>query len=454
MAGKYEAPRQKRSVLPLFILLAVTAALLLAALLLPHPDAPEQQPTLPPESTAAPTTVPDIQPTEVPAATLPPETSPRPESVASATLSAQGDLLMHEPVISSAKQSGGDHDFTYLFRYLREYLDAFDCSAINLETTLGGPAYPYQGNPEFNAPDTLADAMKDAGYDLILTANNHASDTYASGILRTLEQLRSRGFTTLGTMLSSEEKKYEIVEINGIRIGMYCCTYATNELSEGQPSLNHRAFVKTKGIVNYFLESKLERFFTEAEGHIADMRADGAEAIVFYIHWGKEYMTQESSIQSGIAQRLCDLGVDVIIGGHPHVVQPVELIESSVDPDHRTVCIYSLGNAVSNQMKGVDPAFASGHSEDGALFSVTFEKFTDGTVAATAVDVLPTWVNRNTNSGKRLYDILPLDITRQDSWQELYGLTDEQFAAAKESWERTMEIVGDGLEQCGEQLSK
>ena len=454
MAGKFEAPRQKRSALPLLLCLLSLSLLLLAALLLLRPD-PAVPETIPPTQTAAPTL--PLPTAEAPAETTlpaPVQTLPPPELTATAAISAQGDLLMHEPVIRSARQEDGSYDFSYLFRYLKEYIQARDYAAVNLETTFGGPAYPYQGNPEFNCPDDLADALKAAGYDMVLTANNHASDTYASGILRTLEQLRSRELTTLGTMFSNDEKKYEIVEANGIRLGMFCCTYATNELSEGQPSLNHRDFVRTRGIVNYYLESRLERFFTEAEDHIANMRADGAEAIIFYLHWGKEYVTQAGDLQQGIAQRLCDLGVDVIIGGHPHVVQPVELIESSVDPGHRTVCIYSLGNVVSNQMKGGDPAFASGHSEDGALFTVTFGKFSDGTVTVTAVDVLPTWVNRNTNSGSRLYDILPLDITRQDSWQTLYGLTDEQFAAAKESWERTMEIVGDGLEQCSEQLSK
>ena len=453
MAGKYEAPRRRRGPIPILLLLLLPAALLLAALLLlrPDPQLPQPPQTIPPTVPTQPST----EAVDFPETTVPSETTlPLPELTASATISAQGDLLMHEPVISSCRQSDGSYDFSYLFRYLGDYITDFDCAAVNLETTLGGPSYPYQGNPEFNCPDSIADALKAAGYDMILTANNHASDTYVSGIRRTLEQLRSRDLVTLGTMLSSEEQKYAVMEVNGIRLGMLCYTYATNELSEGQPSLNHRAFVKTTGIVNYFLENKLERFFSEVQGHIAEMKADGAEAIVFYIHWGREYFTQANSTQEGIAQRLCDLGVDVIIGGHPHVVQPVEWIESTVDPEHSTVCIYSVGNVVSNQMQGGDPAFESGHTEDGALFSVTFGKFSDGTVKVTGVDLLPTWVNRNTNSGKRQYDIIPLDITLEDQWQQLYGLTDEQLASARESYARTLEIVGEGLEKCREYLDK
>ena len=83
---------------------------------------------------------------------------------------------MHEPVISSGRSADGSYDFSYLFQYIREYVQALDYAAMNLETTLGGSSYPYQGNPEFNCPDTMADALKDAGYDMILTANNHASD--------------------------------------------------------------------------------------------------------------------------------------------------------------------------------------------------------------------------------------------------------------------------------------
>lgn len=453
MAGKYETPPSRRNPVPLLLVLLLGAVLLFGGLFLLRPqtalDLPEESiETISPSSTPTETTV---APETVPATTA---TLPPPALTATATIGAQGDLLMHEPVISSGRKSDGSYDYSYLFQYLSEYVKELDYAVLNLETTFGGPSYPYQGNPEFNCPDTMADALKDAGYDMILTANNHASDTYVSGILRTLEQLRSRDLATLGTMLSDEEQKYEIVDVNGIRLGMICYTYATNELSEGQPSLNHRAFVKTKGIVNYFLETKIDRFLTEAEGHITNMKADGAEAIVFYIHWGKEYITQANSLQEGIAQRLCDLGADVIIGGHPHVVQPVEYIESTVDPDHSALCIYSVGNVVSNQMKGVDPAFKSGHSEDGVLFSVTFGKYDDGTVAITAVNALPTWVNRNTNSGSRRYDIIPLDISRMDQWQQLYGLTDEQLISAQESYERTMTIVEEGLAQSIEAISK
>lgn len=434
MAGKYEAPRKRPVLLPLLAVLAVLAA---AGLFLwPRDGAVPETQT--PAASHTPTTV-----------TAPAETTEPPVTrTASATISAQGDLLMHKPVIRSCKQEDGSYDFSGLFQYLREYVESYDYAAVNLETTLGGPDYPYQGNPEFNCPDSVADALKEAGYDLVLTANNHSSDTYTSGILRTLEQLRSRNLTPLGTMSDGEEKKYALVDVNGIRLGMLCYTYATNEISEGKPSLNYREFVKTAGIVNYFLETKPERLLEEVRTHIADMKADGAEAIVMYLHWGKEYFTTPNDFQKDLAQKLCDLGVDVIIGSHPHVLQPVQLLESATDPEHKTVCLYSLGNLVSNQMKDEAQVFKSGHSEDGAIFSVTFEKYSDGTVKIASVDLLPTWVNRNENQGQRRYDVLPLDIAKEDRWQSLYGLTEQLLSAAKESYNRTMAIVEAGLAQC------
>lgn len=440
MPGKFEAPRKKRKFPYVLLLIPVV---LLVLMFLPEPGS------------AGSPAVSSEPPTESAAQTVPTETTePTAEVVSTAALGAQGDLLMHVQVINSGKQEDGTYDFESVFRYISDYVSALDYAAVNLETTLGGSGYPYRGNPEFNCPDAIADAMADAGYDMALTANNHSSDTYASGMIRTLEQLRSAGLDTLGTMLDNEEQKYSIVDVNGIKLGMLCYTYATNELAEGQPSLNYRAFIQQTGIVNYFLESKLDRFYSEVEQHIASMKADGAEAIILYIHWGQEYNTTENATQNAMAQKLCDLGVDVIIGSHPHVVQPMELLESTADPDHKTICIYSVGNAVSNQMIGEDPVFESGHSEDGVLFQVTFEKYSDGTVQISAVDVLPTWVNRNTNSGSREYNILPLDISREDQWQELYGLTDAQLASAKASYDRTMEIVGEGLQKVQEFLQK
>lgn len=466
MAGKFEAPRgggnpnprrrrkRRRSpVLPLGVILAV---IVLAIILWPRGSDEDAPDTAASTGTTEGSSFFDrlttgSQPQE---ATVPPETEPPVQLVSTATISAQGDLLIHKGIINSCKKEDGSYDFSSVFQYLKSYTTAYDYAVANLETTFGGTNYPYQGNPSFNCPDSLRDAVVDAGFDMLLTANNHSSDTDTQGILRTAEQVRAAGLEALGTQLTNEEPKYSIVEINGIKIGMLCYTYATNEYVAGRPSLNYKNFVEQPGIVNYFLDTKLDRFYAEVQTHLVNMAADGAEATMLYIHWGEEYYTTENATQRAIAQKMCDLGIDVIVGGHPHMVQPVDLLESSVDPDHKTVCIYSVGNAVSNQMKDEDKAFTSGHTEDGALFGVTFEKYSDGSVYLADVDLLPTWVNRHTNNGTREYNIIPLDISRQAQWAQAFGLSADQLVFAQESYDRTMAIVGQGLTECRDYLEQ
>lgn len=387
--------------------------------------------------------------------TVPPTTEPPvPEHVVStATISAQGDLLMHKPVFDTCRQSDGTYDFESIFRYLKDTVSTFDYAAVNLETTFGGDDYVYQGNPHFNCPDPLVDSVVDAGFDMLLTANNHCGDTTAAGIKRTLEVVRGAGLEALGTMSSDEEPKYSVIEVNDIKIGMTCFTYATGVSSDGRPALNGNANLGEVGLVNYFMENNLDKFYAEVERQLAAMEAEGAEATMLFIHWGIEYQTTENARQNAIAQKLCDLGIDVIVGGHPHVVQPMELLTSTVDPEHKTVCIYSLGNAVSNQRTGISNLFPAGYTEDGALFTVTFEKYSDGTVYLAGTDVIPTWVNMHQNNGKKEYNILPLVLENQDQWQETFQLTDHNFSSCQKSYERTMGIVGEGLAECQEYLS-
>lgn len=377
------------------------------------------------------------------------ETEPleKPQIVSTATVGATGDLLMHLNNIAVCAQSDGSYDFESIFRYAKDTMSSYDYMVANLETTFGGPDYPYRGNP-FNCPDSLTESAADAGIDMLLTANNHSSDTLTDGILRTIETVRAQGLETLGTQLNDTEDKYSVVEVNGIKIGMLCYTYADGEAEAGRPVLNWNSPVSRAGIVNYFLENDLNRFCSEVETHLASMKADGAEATMLYIHWGTEYELAENATQRTIAQNMCDLGIDVIVGGHPHVVQPMDLLTSTTDPDHKTVCIYSLGNAVSNQRLGNLSNVDTAHTEDGVIFTVTFEKYSDGSVYVSGTDVVPTWVNYSTVNGKEEYNILPLDAEKREQWKEMFNLTDTLLTSAQNSYSRTTTIVNAGLQEC------
>ena len=389
----------------------------------------------------------------------PPETTmPEPEHVVStATIASTGDVLMHMPVINSGLKNDGSYDFSYMFAHLSEYASAADYAAANLETTLCGTdnGYPYHGYPNFNCPDEIVDGLIGAGFDMMLTANNHSYDTSLVGYKRTIETVRSKGMDNLGTMLSDEEPKYIIKEINGINVGMLCYTYAFSVNDKGCPSLNGMPHIAEYGLCNYFYSGNLDAFYTEVENHLQAMEEAGAEATMMYIHWGVEYnYSSANTEQKTIAQKLCDLGIDVIVGGHPHVVQPIELLSSTTDPEHKTVCLYSMGNAVSNQRLGNISYVSTAHTEDGVLFSVTFEKYSDGTVYLQDVDLLPTWVYMDASAYPNKYHILPLDLETREEWGTKYGVSDTVVNSAQKSYDRTMAIVGAGLTASQEYLAQ
>lgn len=356
-----------------------------------------------------------------------------------ATVLNTGDLLLHENVLLGAKQADSSYDFSDFFKEASGYIKAADYAVANLEVTFGGTeAGRYSGYPVFNSPDSLADCLKADGFDMLLTANNHSLDTGLAGLKRTVQQLKQRSIDFLGTKETQEDPTYIVKDINGIKIGMVCYTYGTNSSVAGAGAL-----------INTFSVSALESFYTQAQSVIDSMYLDGAEAVVFYMHWGNEYQTSPNTYQKSIAQRLCNMGVDVIVGGHPHVIQPIELIYSE-DSQNTTVCIYSVGNAISNQrIEEMTGLCESGHTEDGMLFSYTFTKYDDGTVELSSVDIIPTWVNRYGSSGDYNYTMYPLENEAQAN---SYGFDAAVAKRAQASYNRTKKIVASGLTECQQHL--
>ena len=444
MPGKY-AKKRKFPIFPLIAILilivAAVAVLLLRNSLPSDPTEPSDtapvQTTLPPETTVPPTTVPPT--------TAPPEVKVI-ETTASFTVT--GDLLMHKPVFQSCWDSEkGDWVFDPIFTFVAPYIQTADYAVANLETTLRGenPTYPYSGNPLFNCPDGIAAASLNAGFDMLLTGNNHCYDTRMLGIRRTLEVLEQTGLESLGTQYDKETVDYKVIEVNGIKVGM---TAYTAETYDGMPSVVSINAIQCHpdsfGMINSFDYGQLNKFYEEIGAQFEGMRAEGAEAIVVYMHWGEEYQLEPTEYQVQIAQQLCDMGVDVIVGGHPHVIEPVDLLTSTQDESHKTLIIYSTGNAVSNQ-RIHEMRMKSGHTEDGILFNFTLARYIDGSVAVIETSCTPTWVYMV--GDKESYTILPLDYSLLDSWQENFQIDDTTYAACVDSYNRTMELVGGGLQK-------
>lgn len=378
-----------------------------------------------------------------------PPTEPEPEHVISqATISVTGDILMHMPVINTGLQTDGSYNFDSIFQYLKLYTRDCDLAVANLETTLCGTdgGFKYSGYPAFNCPDEIVDALKNAGFDVLLTANNHCYDTSEYGFLRTVRTVRERGLTALGTMEETTDPKYIIQDLNGIRVGMVCYTY------EGPPAnplpgvtyMNWNAMSDTCApLINSFLPTQMDPFYLEVREILEQMKQNGADTTLFFIHWGEEYKLTPTEEQQTIAQQLCDIGYDVIVGGHPHVIQPVSLLTSRVNPDHKTVCLYSTGNAVSNQrIKEMD--LKTGHTEDALLFTLTYSKYSDGTVYLEDAQILPCWVDVR-EVPQREYVIIPLHPGVRDQWTSLYGMDAASYENAIKSYDRTTEMTNPGL---------
>lgn len=246
------------------------------------------------------------------------------------TLLFAGDLMQHQGQIDAARRPDGSYDYTPCFQYVKEEVSRADVAIANLEVTLAGR--PYRGYPQFSAPDEYAQAVKEAGFDVLLTANNHCLDRRQKGLERTIRVLDSLQIPSVGTYTdkSDRESRYPlIIERNGFRIALLAYTYATNGIEAQAPN-----------IVNYINKAQIIEDIRKA-------RLQKADVIIACMHWGIEYRMLPEYQERQMADWLIAQGVDHVIGGHPHVLQPME-----IRPDDYTaarhVVVYSLGNYISN----------------------------------------------------------------------------------------------------------
>lgn len=365
-----------------------------------------------------------------------------------ATVINTGDIILHSTVLDGAKTSSGGYDFSAFFGKVDKYFKGADLAVANLEVTLAGDKYKYSGYPSFNSPDNLIDTCKQAGLGLLLTANNHSYDTRLHGLKRTVQVLKEKNMAHIGTKEVESDPTYLVKDVNGIKLGITCFTYETDSGSASTKALNGIPLAaEANNLVNSFCYTHIEDFYTQAQSVISSMKKDGADAVIFYMHWGQEYQLTANTWQKTIAQKLADFGVDVIVGGHPHFVQPIDVIYGE-GRDEQTVCLYSMGNAISNQRRGLDGLPMSGHTEDGVLFSYTFEK-KNGETTLKAVDIIPTWVDKYKGGSGYQYTMYAIE---SKSAIANMGVNSTLASSLKASYDRTMKTVGSGLTKCQQQL--
>jgi len=258
---------------------------------------------------------------------------PPPTEDTTVTLFFVGDLMGHEPIINAAKIANKDSfEYTHWFKYLTPTIEKYDFSFVNLEVTLAGA--PYSGYPQFSSPDSYAEATKKAGLDFFITANNHCIDRGKIGLERTIDKLDEFKIPHTGTFKNEKERelKYPNIQLlNNKKIAILNYTYSTNGLKVESPNIVN--LIDTSIIKKDILVAKLKN----------------SDFILLTIHWGLEYERNYNSEQKKLAQWLCDKGVDAIIGMHPHVVQPMEILHPKDNPNKNVPVAYSLGNFISNQ---------------------------------------------------------------------------------------------------------
>ena len=290
-----------------------------------------------------------------------------------------GDIMGHGPQIRSAYQnSEKKYNYDKVFEPLEDIISSVDFAVANLEVTLAGP--PYMGYPQFSSPDELAEACKNNGMDVLVTANNHSCDRKNSGVIRTVEVLDSFKILHTGTFKDEKKRDQEnllILSKKGIKVGLLNYTYGTNGIPFSTP-----AYVN-------MLDSGL------IKQDVINARKKKLDKLIVFVHWGYEYRDFPNSYQKKFNTFFNEIGVDVVIGSHPHVLQPMIY---NIENNKEFLTVFSLGNFVSNQRES--------RKDGGAMFRLSFEK-KGGKVYISRKEYVLTWVHKFMDDGKYQYQILP-----------------------------------------------
>lgn len=354
-----------------------------------------------------------------------PTPTPTPE-IKTARIAAVGDIMCHGPQYRDAYDSETKtYDFKPCFSEIKSYLQDADLTIGNLETTLNGPEKGYSGYPLFNTPDSILDALKDAGFDVLTTANNHSLDTRYEGLVRTLDKLDEYGFDHTGTFRNKTEREENLLikDVNGIKFGIIAATDSSNIGTSSAPEADQSSVINMLSI---------EKMRTD----IQKLRDNGAEVVIVMMHWGPEYVRQPSDGMVENAEAIIKVGADVILGSHPHVLEPIQKITVQRDDGSTAegLVVYSMGNFVSNQ----DPPY----KDTGMIVYLDFEK-EGNNIRLVGRSYLPTIVYKYKNSAGSYvgYRILPVGKYKNDESLRA-NLKGDYTTRINNSWNQSVELIG------------
>ena len=342
------------------------------------------------------------------------------------TLTALGDTLCHNTQYWDAYNSETkEYDFSYVYEDIKYYTKVADITVGSLETTFAGEDKGYSNYPTFNSPDSLATALKKIGVDVISLAGNHALDYGYSGICRTIDVLDHADISHLGTYKTAEDQeKLLIKNVKGVKIAFINYTYGTNGISG--PS-------GKEFCVNLIDKNLIKKQIDQA-------KSEGADMIVACMHWGTEYKTSANSEQKELADYLFKNGVDIILGNHPHVLEPME--KKTITLDDGTTkdvfVVYALGNFTADQRDEI--------TRDSAILNLNITKNVDGNISINKVDYVPIYMYKNSNAKSHKFKILDIEksIAKYESG-DTSSISPTVYTNLKTQLEKIKSILGDEI---------
>lgn len=340
------------------------------------------------------------------------------------TLTAIGDVMCHNTQYMDAYDSDtGTYDFSYVFDNISSYTKAADICIGNLETSFAGEDRGYSNYPTFNSPDSLADSLKSIGVDVLSTAGNHALDMGFSGLSRTIDVLDKADISHLGTYKTQEDQDKVLIKyVKGVKIAFIDYTYGTNGISV--PS-------DKKFCINLIDKDLIKKHIETAKNQNADM-------IVACMHWGTEYQTKQNSEQEELADFLFQNGVNVIIGNHPHVIQPMEKRTVTLEDGSTRdgFVVYALGNFICDQN--------AVNTRDSIILNLKITKHTDGSITIDNYDYVPIYMYKDTSVSKHKMKILDINKTIYNYENNLDdSITEKIYNLMKTELGRITKILSD-----------
>lgn len=342
-----------------------------------------------------------------------------------------GDIMGHGPQIESAAVEPNKlYDYSPCFRFIAPLLEQADLAIGNLELTLPGKP-PYTGYPTFKSPDDLALALRAAGFDLLVTANNHSNDGGLIGVQNTIKTLEKNRFYQTGTFIDSAHRAalYPLIVYKGkFKLAFLNYTYGTNGIPNHKPS-----------VVNLIDEKAIKADIDAAKMHQPD-------AIITVVHWGDEYQLNENVKQSALAQKMLAWGSTVVIGAHPHVVQPIKSypLQEANGSTRNGVVVYSMGNFISAQTKT--------YTDIGLMVEVELSRQSSAVSGQQAtvlskVEYIPVYryIYRAPGAAKSTYMTVPVAAFENGEMQSVQPMSETTRAAMKQS----ADVIRKNLTQYG-----